>query len=174
MWAALLVFILFTLIFVFAMVEQANIDRCPYEGGKCFDGNGQYQYKGRGCANDPVGILLSRIDWLAEKSNHKPLYSIGYIISYAILLAIIIIAYAFHCYFLSAWEMIIYIFAAFIIAFSILNLFNFHTDRYPIYYTRENVKYIADKLNIYLPETPNPCPKSSIPHRTKVRDVLNW
>jgi len=172
-WTSLIVFILFTLIFFLVISENANINRCPYVGGDCFDGNGKYQYKGRGSKKDDVSILLSRIDWLAKNNCNKPLYTNAYIISYAIILAIIIIMYATDYYFLSPWQLIILLFSIFIITFSIMNLFLFHTDRYSDYYIRENIDYISDQLGIKVYYDPNrPDPDTYVPHRTKVRDLL--
>ena len=173
MWSQLLIFILFTLIFILIIGENVNITRCPYEGGKCFDGNGKYQYIGRGCEDESVSTLLKRIDWTAKNYENNPLYTTAYIISYSVLLGIIFILYTYSQYCISALEMVIFLFAVFIIVFSIMNLFNFHTNRYPIYYMRQNLKYISDKTGIKLDQPPKPCPKTHVPHRTHVRDILS-
>ena len=170
----LFVFIILTALFFAVIVHKTNQSRCCPMGGKCYDGNGKYQYKGRGYKGESIDVLLSRIDWLAKNSSNEPLYSTSYIIAFPILLAVIVILYAFSNYVISVWEMIIILFAAFIICFSILNLFTFHTNRYPQYYIRKNIDYISKKLGIshkiHCP--PNPSSKSKIPFRTKVQDVL--
>ncbi len=168
------VLILATVIFVLIIFENATISRCPYNGGKCFDGNGMYQYKGRGCDHETVHKLLGRIDWLVKNSKNKPLYTSSYIVAYVLTLGILIILYATSYYILSVWEYIIILLAAFVIVFSITNLIDFHTDRYPQYYIRTNVGYIADKLNIDIKDPGKPCHKTYVPYRTKIRDKLNY
>lgn len=174
MWSQLFVFIIFTLIFILVIGENVNITRCPYEGGKCFDGNGKYQYKGRGCKDESVQILLNRIDWNVKNFENNPLYTTAYIISYAVLITIIFILYGYSKYLVSVWEMVFLLFGVFIIVFSILNLFNFHTNRYPLYYMRENIKYISRHLNVKIKEPPKPCDKTNVPHRTYVRDTISY
>lgn len=173
-WTQLLVFILFTVIFILVISENVSITRCPYEGGECFDGNGKYQYKGRGCKDESVSILLNRVDWTVKNYENNPLYTTAYIISYAVLIGIIFILYACSKYIVSAWEMMILLLGTFVIVFSITNLFNFHTNRYPLYYMRKNLKHISHQLSIKLSEPPQPCDKTYVPHRTKVRDSLNY
>ena len=168
------IFILFTILFFLAIAFNAEETRCPYDGAeKCFDGNGKYQWKGRGSNDEDVETLLQRIKWLGKNSVNSQLYSTSFIVAYPILLSIIIIFYAYSQYILNVWEMIIVLFAAFIITFSILNLFSFHTDRYPSYYIRENIYLISKKLRIKLKDPPEPSDKSFVPHRTQVRDRLN-
>lgn len=171
-WWSFLILILFTIIFFLVIGENVDINRCPYPGGECFDGNGKYQYKGRGCIKEDYPVLLNRIDWLAKNSSNKPLYTTAYILAYSILLAILVINYAFNQCILTSWEIIVYIFAAFVICFSILNLFDFHTDRYPAYYIRQNIEYLSKQLRFKIEEPPHPC-KSKVPDRTKVRDILS-
>ena len=173
-WCQLFILLLFTLIFILVIGENVNITRCPYEGGTCFDGNGRYQYKGRGCKDETVDILLDRIDWTVKNYENNPLYTTAYIISYAVLLGIIFILYASSMYILSPWEMILLLFGIFIIVFSILNLFNFHTNRYPLYYMRQNLIYISKKLKLNIVDPPKPCDKTGVPHRTHVRDTLKY
>ncbi len=168
-----LALIVSTIIFYFVMMEHAEIDRCPYRGGKCFDGNGKYQYKGRGCENESVSRLLSRIDWLAKNSTNKPIYTTSYIIAYALTLGVLIILYATSYYTLNVWEYIIILLISFIIVFSITNLINFHSDRYPIYYIRENISLISDKLKTEIRNPPKPCKDTYVPHRTTLRDKLS-
>ena len=169
---SIFVFIIFTLIFFLVIGENVNITRCNGHG-KCFDGNGKYQYKGRGCEDEDINILLSRIDWLAKNADNKPLYYTAYIISFAIILAILVIFYATQKYILNAWEIMLVIFSTFIVTFSIMNLFDFHTDRYPSFYIRENIEYISNKYKIKIKEPPKPCKHTFVPNRTKVRDKLN-
>lgn len=168
------VLIVSTLIFYFVMMEHATTDRCPYEGGDCFDGNGKYQYKGRGCDNENVSVLLNRVDWLAKNAANKPIYTSSYIIAYALSLGVLITLYATSYYALNAWEYVIILLASFVITFSITNLINFHTDRYPIYYIRENIGYVADKLNFDIEDPGKPCKGTCVPHRTKLRDKLKY
>jgi hypothetical protein len=167
------VLIIATVIFVLMIIENATIGRCPYTGGKCFDGNGKYQYKGRGCSDEDVSTLLSRIDWLAKNSSNKPLYTSSYIIAYALSLGVLLLLYASSCYTMDGWEYILILISSFVIVFSITNLINFHTDRYPIFYIRNNIDYIADKLNLKIKDPGRPCKDTYVPHRTKVRDKLN-
>jgi hypothetical protein len=155
--------------------ENASSGRCPYEGGECYDGNGKYQYKGRGCKDESVSILLSRIDWLAKNNNNKPLYTTSYIIAYALVLGIVVVMYATSQYILSVWEYIILLLVSYIITFSISNLIGFHTDRYPIYYIRNNIGYIANKLKLEINEDPgHPCDDAKVPYRTFVQDKLRY
>jgi hypothetical protein len=173
MWDTLFVFIFFTLLFFLIIDLNKNTSRCNENDKNCYDGNGCYQYKGRGEKNERVEILLSRIDWLAKNSSNKSLYTTSYIISYAIMLAVSVILYAYSNYIVSPWELILFLFSSFIITFSILNLFSFHTDRYNDYYIRENIRYISNQLQIPIFEPPLPSSHSSIPHRTQVQDVLS-
>jgi len=153
------------------MMEHAHVTRCPYPDGKCFDGNGKYQYKGRGHQREDVEILLNRIDWLAKHSEDNPLYTSSYIIAYALSLAVVFLFYAFSTYCVSPWEYLLVILSAFIITFSISNLFNFHTDRYPTYYVRQNIQYILNQLDLNK-KTPGNPKKNKLPHRTKMQDTL--
>ncbi len=168
------VILLATVIFFLMVIENASIGRCPYTGGECFDGNGKYQYKGRGCEDEKVSVLLSRIDWLGKNTTNKPLYTSSYIIAYALSLGILITLYATSSYILSAWEYIILLIVSFIIVFSVTNLINFHTDRYPAYYIRSNTGYIADKLHIKLKDPGRPCDDTKVPYRTYIRDKLKY
>lgn len=171
---SILIFLLFTFIFFLAISQNKKVSRCS-KGKECYDGNGKYQYKGRGYKEESVDVLLSRIDWLAKNSSNKSLYTTSYIIAYPSLIAVIFILYAFSKYIMNYYELIVVLISIFIICFSILNLFDFHTDRYPSYYIRQNIKYIYSKLDIeYRHEPPNPSCKSSIPHRSKVRDILDY
>jgi len=168
------VFILSTLIFVIMILENASIDRCPYKGGKCYDGNGKYQYKGRGCEKESVRTLLSRVDWTAKNTLKKPLFAISYIIAYVLILGLMVVMYGSSKYTFSVYEYVVLLIMAYIITFSLINLINFHTDRYPIYYIRNNISYIADKLNLELDEEPDhPC-NDKLPHRTYIQDKLYY
>lgn len=171
-YSLIFAFIIATIIFITMILENASIDRCPYKGGKCYDGNGKYQYKGRGCKKESIQTLLSRVDWTAKNTLKKPLFAISYIIAYVLILAVSVIMYGSCGYILSVYEYIILLIAAYIITFSVINLINFHTDRYPIYYIRNNISYIVDKLNLELDEEPDhPC-NDKLPHRTYIQDKL--
>ena len=172
MWDSILIFVLFTIIFFYVISINAHNSRCNESNDINSDGNGYNQYKGRGKKCETIDVLLSRIDWLAKKSENNSPYTTSYIICYAILLAVIFILYAYSYYILSPWEMILILFSGFIIVFSILNLFQFHTDKYPNYYIRKNIDYISRNYNIPIYEPPEPL-DSKIAHRTKVHDVLN-
>ena len=156
------------------ITENASIGRCPYNGGECYDGNGKYQYKGRGCKDESISVLLNRIDWLAKKSVNKSLYTTSYIIAYVLTLGIMITLYATSSYVLSIWEYIILLLVSFIITFSITNLIGFHTDRYPMYYIRNNIEYITDKLDIDVEDPGHPCDDAKVPYRTYIRDKLRY
>ena len=169
---SIIIFLILTFLFFLVIAHKTNLSRCSNPKEKCYDGNGIYQYKGRGDKEESIDILLSRIDWLAKNSTNNMLYSTSYIISYAFTLAIIIILYAFSLYICSPWEIIVIIFAAFIISFSILNLFQFHTDSYPNYYIRKNIDYISRQMRCEITDPPLPSFKSKVPFRTKVYDVL--
>ena len=151
---------------------KENASRCSPLGGKCFDGNGKYQYKGRGYRKESIEVLLSRIDWLAKNSCNDPIYTTSYIIAFLITLAVFVVVYAFTRHVLSVWEIIIILFSAFIICFSVMNLFDFHSQKYRSYYIRKNIDYITRHLKVCLNEAPNPSSKSKMPFRTKVHDVL--
>lgn len=171
----IIVFIVATLIFFIMIGENASIGRCPYDGGECYDGNGKYQYKGRGCKDESVDVLLNRIDWIAKNSLNKPLYTTSYIIAYVLVLGIMIVFYGISEYVLSVWEYVILLIISYIITFSITNLIVFHTDRYPIYYIRNNIGYIGKKLKIELDNDPgHPCDDAKVPHRTYIQDKLNY
>lgn len=167
------VFVITTIVFFLTVSENVSISQCPYKNGKCYDGNGRYQYKGRGSKDESVEMLLNRIDWLAKNNLNKPLYTISYIISYLLVLGVMVVMYATSEYILNVWEYLILLIVSYIITFSITNLIAFHTDKYPTYYIRNNIDYIADKLNIKLREDPG-CPSkhSKVPHRTYIQDKL--
>ena len=171
MWSNLFVLILFTIIFFYVIGINVETTRSHKEGGESYDGNGYYQYKGRGERNENIDILLSRIDWLAKNANNTSFYTVAYLISYAILLAVIFVVYAYSRRLTSPWEMILILFSSYIVTFSILNLFQFHTDKYPQYYIRKNLDYIAKRFGIKLNEPPDPI-KHGVPHRTEIQDVL--
>lgn len=168
----IIIFILATILFFIVISEDISISRCPYKNGECYDGNGRYQYKGRGSKSESVKILLSRIDWLAKNSVNKPLYTTSYIIAYVLTLGILVVLYATSEYILNVWEYVILLIVAYIITFSITNLIGFHTDRYPTYYIRTNLDYIADKLNIKLKDNPGHPKCSKVPHRTYIQDKI--
>lgn len=172
-YSLFLIFIVATIIFFLMVSENVSISQCPYKNGKCYDGNGKYQYKGRGFKDESVELLLNRIDWLAKNSINKPLYITSYIISYILVLGVMVVLYATSQYILNVCEYVILLLVAYIITFSVTNLIAFHTDKYPTYYIRNNIDYIANKLNIKLKEDPG-CPSkhSKVPHRTYIQDKL--
>ena len=171
----IVVFIIATIIFFWMISENATVSRCPYDGGECYDGNGRDQYKGRGCKDETVKILLSRTDWVAKHILDKPLYTTSYIIAYALVLGILIVMYAISQYVLSVWEYVVLLMVSFIITFSITNLIGFHTDRYPVYYMRNNLGYVAEKLRMKLDRNPDhPCDDAKVPYRTYIRDKLKY
>lgn len=136
-----------------------------------YDGNGKYQYGGRGSEDEDVATLLQRIDWIAKNSTHS-IYITSYLISFIILIATIFILMS-QEYLLSLYEMILILASAYIVSFSILNLFAFHSDKYPNYYIRKNVEYLRKQLNLspienFLEKTTT----EPLPHRTFVDDVL--
>lgn len=171
MWDSLLVLIIFTIIFFYVININVKTTRCNKDSDECYDGNGCTQYKGRGEENETVDILLSRIDWLAKNSTNTSFYAVAYLIAYSIVLSVIFILYAYSKYIISPWEMILVLFASYIITFSILNLFQFHSEKYPHYYIRKNINYISKRFNIPIREPPKPI-KNKLPHRTEVQDVL--
>ena len=171
MISSISVLILFTIIFFYVIGINIQTTRTNESNNKNEDGNGKYQYKGRGDQNENIDVLLSRIDWLAKNSVNTSLYTISYITSYGIMLAVIFILYAHSKYFLSPWEIILTLFSSFIVCFSILNLFQFHTDRFPNYYIRKNIDYISKNFNIPIFDPPNPIEKE-VHKRTEVQDVL--
>ena len=171
MYITLLFFILLTFGFFIVIGINKNNSRCN-GNGECFDGNGYYQYLGRGDKNESIDVLLSRIDWLAKNSCNGALYTSAYIISYAILLAIILILYAYSKYIISVFEMVLIFSSCFITIFSILNLLQFHTDKYPNYYIRKNIEHIAKNYNITISDPLLPV-DNKLPHRTEVQDVLS-
>lgn len=171
----IVIFILATFIFFIMISKNTSIDKCPYNGGKCYDGNGKYQYKGRGCEKESIQKLLSRTDWVAKNTFNKNIYTISYILAYILILGVMIVLYAVSEYVLSVWEYIILLLVSYIITFSITNLIRFHTDRYPIYYIRNNIGYIANKLQIKLDKNPGkPSDDEKVPHRTYVQDKLKY
>ena len=172
MLLSIFIFLLFTVIFFIVINYKTEVSKCSGLGDKCYDGNGRYQYKGRGYKKESVEVLLSRIDWLAKNSTNTTLYSTAYIIAFPITLAVIVILFAFTSYIISPWEIVLILFSSFIISFSILNLFYFHTDRYPNYYIRKNIDYIRRQLSLEKTEPPKPSPYSKTPFRTKIQDVL--
>lgn len=169
----IVVLIFATIIFVWMMIENANISRCA-PNGKCFDGNGIYQYKGRGYKTEDPEKLLNRVDWLAKHMNCTPLYSSSYIIAYALALGVLFILYASSYYILTPFEYIIILITAFVIAFSITNLLNFHANIYPAYYIRTNVDYIRDKLKYKQKDPGNPNKNSRTCHRVEIKDKLKY
>ena len=171
MWELLILFIGLTFLFFLMININKNKSRCNSSNHENFDGNGEYQYKGRGDRQEDIDVLLSRIDWLAKNSIHKSLYTTSYIIAYILLIAVVFILYACSSYILSVWEMILIILSAFVICFSVLNLFNFHTERYNDYYIRNNIALLSEKLNLTLMEPPPPISTEKL-NRTIVQDTL--
>lgn len=157
---------------MFVIVYKTNQTRCNSNDSKCFDGNGKYQYKGRGHKSESVETLLSRIDWLAKNSVNDALYTTSYLIAFCITLVTFFIIYATCFIILPALSIILILFASFIVCFSIMNLFDFHTHRFRNYYIRKNVDYIYKKIGKHRHSAPNPSTKSHMPFRTKVQDVL--
>jgi len=168
----ILIFLIFTVLFFVIIDINKKHSRQNKDSSEDYDGNGEFNYKGKGHSQERIDILLSRIDWLAKNSENKSLYTTAYIISFPILLAVIVILYAYSYYIVSVWEIIIILASTFIITFSILNLFNFHTERYSNYYIRRNLNYIANQLKIDLFEPPIPNKNIKLPHRTVIQDFL--
>ena len=169
----ILLFILFTIIFFVVVNINKNLSRCNETGKECFDGNGCFQYKGRGEDNEDISVLLSRIDWLAKNAANGSLYTTSYIVSYGVLLAVIFVLYAYSRYLISGFEMVLILASTFIVVFSILNLFSFHTDKYPNYYIRKNIDILSKRFNLNISDPPLPLSSSSVPHRTQVQDILS-
>ena|SRR5579883_2518418 len=174
MWSTIFMLLIFTALFVLAIDINKNNSRCNDKNNDSFDGNGHYQYKGRGHKSEDVPTLIHRIDWLAKNAYKKSCYTTAYIMAYSILLVFLFIPYAYSGYLVSMWELTIALFAFFILIFSLLNLFEFHTDRYHNYYIRQNIEYISHKLNMDTLNVELKEPKTNfIPHRTKVQDILS-
>ena len=169
----LFVFILLTAIFVFVIIYKGNRSRTNRYSNENFDGNGEYHYRGRGCKRENVETLLRRIDWLAKNSVNDALYTTSYLIGFCITLGIFFVVYAFYYLVLSPWVILMILFVSFVVSFSIMNLFDFHTNRYRNYYIRENLDHIYKKLGIVRKDPPLPSSKSKMPFRTKVQDVLS-
>jgi hypothetical protein len=166
------VFILLTAIFVFVIIYKGNKSRTNRYSNENFDGNGEFHYRGRGCKRENVETLLRRIDWLAKNSINDSLYTTSYLIAFIITLGFFFIVYAFYNLILSPWIIITSLFVSFVVCFSVMNLFDFHTNRYRNYYIRKNLDYIYKKLKINRKDPPLPSSKSKMPFRTKVQDVL--
>ena len=172
MWNSFLILAIFTVFFFYVININVTTTRCNKDSKECYDGNGYTQYKGRGDENEDIHVLLSRIDWLAKNSTNTSFYTVAYLIAYATVLSVTFILYAYSEYIISPWEMILVLFASYIVTFSILNLFQFHSEKYPNYYIRKNIDYISQRYNINIKEPPLPV-KNKLPHRTKVQDVLS-
>lgn len=169
----LAVFIISTIIFISAIYYQKKGTRCNSEDNRCFDGNGKYQYKGRGSDNESIEILLQRISWSAKNGVNNFIFSKSYLISYCSTLGIFLILYCLSKHIPTVYEFILFLLLIFVVTYSITGLFGFHTDRYPFYYIRNNTKRIQSKMGYIEKEPPNPQSNSKIPHRTIIRDVLN-
>lgn len=176
MWLVIIVFIILTVVFIYAMGYQKRGTRCPepLEDTKdqvCFDGNGKSQRRGRGHDDESVETLLNRIAWGAKHAQTHYLYSMSYIIAYAIMLGVVALVLQ-RCP--TVYEMVMIIAGAFLITFSVFTLFNFHTDRYPLYYIRENVGRIKEKLKLdtTFKNPGKPIHDNRIPFRTFVQDKL--
>ena len=169
----LFVFMLLTAIFVFVIIYKGNRSRTNRYSHENFDGNGEFQYRGRGCKRESVQTLLRRIDWLAKNSINDSLYTTSYLIAFCTVLGIFFVVYAMTEMILSGWLVIMILFVSFVVCFSIMNLFDFHTNRYRNYYIRKNLDYIYKKLKMIRQDPPLPSAKSKIPFRTKVQDVLS-
>ena len=122
MWDSLLILILFTIIFFYVIGLNVEITRMNKDNKDNYDGNGVNQYKGRGHYSEDIQTLLSRIDWLAKNNMNANFYLIAYLIAYAITLSVSFILYATTNYIISVWELILVLFASYIVTFSILNL----------------------------------------------------
>lgn len=170
----ILVFIVATLLFFWALHDVGQESRCPNKNSiECFEANGRYRHKGRGSDEDDVQTLLNRIDWLGKNGHIKYLYSTSYISAYLITLAVFFILFGFVDFFPTEWEIILILLVSFLISYSVTAVIGFHDDRYPYYYIRNNVKLIQDKMN-WRSEDP-PKPKTNyVPHRTVIRDILDY
>ena len=153
---------------------NATKSRSNNEDINCFDGNGEYQYLGRGSMDEDIPILLDRIDWLAKNNSEKSLYTTSFIVTLPILISTILTVYSYSSYFLSEYEIILIVLSTFISVFSILNLLQFHTDRYSDYYIRNNINLIRKKYNLSMKEDKlKNNIVTSLPHRTEIQDVLS-
>lgn len=172
MLLTLFVFIILTVLFVIAIKYVQTQGRCPNKDEPCFDGNGTKQWKGRGWYTDNVETLLQRIDWLAKNGQKETSYVMSYVLAYLVSIAIMLVLYGYNGY-IPCWsELVVIVLVAYLVLFSVDNLFNFHTDRYPYYYIRENTNLIQDQLGYYKGCPHRPHKHSKVPHRTIVRDIL--
>ena len=169
------VFIILTLIFIISIGYIKTEGKHPGSGHKSegyFDGNGVSQWKGRGHRKDDVEVLLQRIDWLAKHGDDKNNYTIAYILAYLTTIGVFLVLYGYSGFYPTCWELLVVALTSYLIIFSIDNLLNFHTHRYPYYYIRNNVGIIQDKMNYFKGSPPNPDKNTSVPHRTVIRDVI--
>lgn len=172
MLLTLFVFIILTLFFLIAMNYVQVDGKCPKKGEAYFDGNGVKQWRGRGYKEESVEVLLQRIDWLAKKGDDKNNYAMAYILAYLVSLGLLLVLYGYSGYIPEWSELIVIVLTSYLVLFSVDNLLNFHTHRYPYYYIRNNTNMIQDKLGYYKACPPKPDKKSSVPHRTIVRDIM--
>lgn len=152
-------------LFIYIMYYDWSACRCDPKD-VCQDGNGCIHHLGRKHKNDEIQDHLDRIDWvvLTNMRTNKFLRSFaqGFLISFFIFILM-----------WRDWPTLVEIFMmlgiATLIGLSTSKLYEYHADIYPIYYIRDNIKAIREKLELEEEKEPKPPgPVKNIPHTSIV------
>jgi len=135
----------------------------------CKDGNGEIHYKGRKDENDTVEDLLNRIDWVSSSglrtNNIMRSFNIAFLCS-VFITAILWRKWP------KIYEFLIVFGIIFIVTLSLLNLYEFHSGIYPIYYIKDDIQEIRKILNTSAKDPPKPGELKEVPHHTIVRQKI--
>jgi len=150
--------------------DQKTKSRCNKTASICRDGDGMYQYKGRGSDKDNISVLLGRIIWLAGHHDKTFTYHTSFTTSTFISIGLLALMMAFGIDFSAPFLLSIFL-LVFLMIFSMQSLHDFHTARYSHYYTKFNARKVLEKLKLKEVKAPPPTVEE-IPHRTVIRTFL--
>ncbi len=117
-------------------------------GEKCGDGKGKYYVDGIGNENDKVEKLLEKIEWLSDFDTKTTKWRRAYMLAFLIALLSLMISLK---TFPSGEQLIVSIIIAFIVIYISFSYYNYHYERYPVYYTKKNIEHIRKKLKMKTP-----------------------
>ena len=148
MWSSWLLLIFFGLLAIYAIRADVRLVNCPPAGSKnsgCHSGNGEINYLGRANKDDPIDLLLTRIDWVAESEQRVSWELRAFAISYISLLLLIVAVFRRTP---RPDEILLTLLVVFIVVISFINYSNFHSVLYSSYYIHDNVDRIRSRLDL--------------------------
>lgn len=171
--SCILVIVIASILFLYTISYKKSGTRSNPDDVESYDGNGVYQYKGRGSDSETIEVLLQRISWAASNGPKKYIFSMAYIIAFVSTIAVFLLLYSCGRNSPNVYEFLLVLLVIYLTTFSILGLFRFHTDRYPYFYIKQNAMRLQQILKCNAGDPPLPT-NQPIPHRTVMRDIIHY